>query len=86
MKKTDKEIDIVRESEREQNEKKEIDGQTDRRSRDITDGYLYHWIFAWTIDDIVQGPFTTPIINANKLQQRCINEAHTDAIPYIHCR
>lgn len=40
MKKTDKEIDIVRESEREQNEKKEIDGQTDRQKIERYNGWL----------------------------------------------
>lgn len=41
-------------------------------------------IFARSIDDIVQWPFSSHVINANKFEQGGVDEAHTYAIPYVH--
>lgn len=46
--------------------------------------YLRDGILAGPIDDIVQRPLPAHVVDAHELQQRGVDEAHTDAVPHVH--
>lgn len=47
--------------------------------------YLCDGILARTIDNIVERTLAAHIVDADELQQRCVDEAHADAVPHVHC-
>ena len=46
--------------------------------------YLGNGVLAWPIDYVVKRSLPAHVIDADELEQTCINEAHTYAIPHIH--
>lgn len=48
--------------------------------------YLGDRIFARPVDDVVQGPFPADVVDAHKLEQGRVDEAHADAVPHVHRR
>jgi len=45
---------------------------------------LSDWILAWPVDNIVHWTLPSHVIDADELEQGCIDEAHANAIPNIH--
>lgn len=48
--------------------------------------YLRDRILAGTIDDVVQRPLASHIVDADELEQGRVDEAHADTVPHVHGR
>lgn len=46
--------------------------------------YLGDGIFAGTIDDIVEWPLASDVIDAHKLKEAGVYETHAHTVPHVH--
>ena len=46
--------------------------------------YLRDWVLSRPVDDVVQRPLTSHVIDADELQQTGVDETHAHAVPHVH--